>query len=474
MRRDDKKINPHFKEEFKYFLEKHLFPLLGIVKKSLTDSLLKVDINEGFVVQIANTIYFSVSGWRLFSLDITGTDGLTEDNIKLANRIIQAYLPISEYKRIGSGRQNSSYPNKTKHKTEYNVYRDSVCSQAIETGISYWIVGDQSSEYIQNFFSILKQWAVKTYEGRRVTMGFILNPDAKSTCICEYGNWLSFMDSDSAAVLTDCIHSVIELDAECNFIRHISASEGDRFDHCSLNHCVPLRFTQIVQTHVVLNKVGIFLLSNGDIALAKNRSICFLRRNLRWLNLSYEAFCNSLKPFFSRYAIQDPDLFRSIFSSILDVSFSHTGGIIALVGPCWTDPEGTHFDHSETLSPYDNLLIDDAEIPSDPHADAEGLNERNKRLLKRKIVQTLVQGRDFQHIERKLRSELMALDGACILDYRGNVYSFGAIIQNDCGASGGGRSSAARKLSAYGMAVKISADGYIELYINREVVYAIK
>ena len=69
---------------------------------------------------------------------------------------------------------------------------------------------------------------------------------------------------------------------------------------------------------------------------------------------------------------------------------------------------------------------------------------------------------------------MIALDGACILDCKGGVYSFGAIIRNESGSSGGGRGAAAKKLSSYGMAIKISTDGYIEVYVNRELVYEIK
>lgn len=66
------------------------------------------------------------------------------------------------------------------------------------------------------------------------------------------------------------------------------------------------------------------------------------------------------------------------------------------------------------------------------------------------------------------------MDGATILDKNGDVISFGAIIQNDSGSYGGGRGAAARKLSNYGLAIKISTDGYIEVYINGHVKYRMK
>ena len=40
----------------------------------------------------------------------------------------------------------------------------------------------------------------------------------------------------------------------------------------------------------------------------------------------------------------------------------------------------------------------------------------------------------------------------------------GAIIQSDSGSNGDGRGAATKKLSTNGFIIKISTDGYIELY----------
>lgn len=477
-----KTINPQFKKEYKWFIEKYLFRLLGIVKNQLQYDQVQLDKDEAHVVQENDAIYFSVSGWRLFRLDLNGGQRLTEDNIKLANRIIQAFLPFSEYKRTGSGKQNSSYPDKKERPGEYEVYRNEVYKRAIEKGICYWIVGDSKNNYIEEFFSILEEWSVKTYEGKNVTLGFIINPAEESIFDSTYGNWLSFLRDDAAAVLTDCIHSVVELDVNCNYLRHISVSESDCLEHCDLSYRIPLRFTQVIQKYVRGDKVGVFLLNNGDIVLAKDGAICFLKRNLQWLNLSYEAFCNSLQPFTDEYRVTDTKLIESIFASVLDVSFSHTGGIIAIVDTPWGKRRNASLPESGILNLCDNLQTDKsaAELfaealgkPRTSNMNAKKDDVR-KRLLKRTVIQDLIRGKKFQDVDRKLRSELMSLDGACILDCAGNIYSFGAIIQNDSGSSGGGRGAAARKLSAYGMAVKISTDGYIELYIDQSIEYAIK
>ena len=96
--------------------------------------------------------------------------------------------------------------------------------------------------------------------------------------------------------------------------------------------------------------------------------------------------------------------------------------------------------------------------------------------MKKEIILNLIKDKKmkFVNIERKLRSELAALDGAFIINKKGNIISVGSIIQNDKGSSGGGRSAAAKKLSKNGMAIKISTDGYIETFVNGTKIYSIK
>ena len=100
-----------------------------------------------------------------------------------------------------------------------------------------------------------------------------------------------------------------------------------------------------------------------------------------------------------------------------------------------------------------------------------GKTSIKKRIQKRNIILSLLgKNRYFNTINRKLRSELTGLDGATIIEKDGHVVSFGAIIQNEKGSSGGGRGAAAKRLSDYGgLAIKISTDGYIEVYIDKEI-----
>lgn len=218
-----------------------------------------------------------------------------------------------------------------------------------------------------------------------------------------------------------------------------------------------------------------FLLSNGDILLVKNGTTRFVKRNLRWLNLSESAFAYSLRtvagyvPTNLGLGTVHKQILNSVYASVLDVSFSHTGGIIAIVDP---DCIGKLM-KEKILSPFDNLQISDEEANN--LVTTNDLNVPPNEKIRRKLLKQLITKHRFYELDRKPRCELIALDGACIIDKQsGSVYSFGAIIQNDSGSATGGRSAAAKKLSQYGAAIKVSTDGYIDVFINKELVYSIK
>lgn len=298
-----------------------------------------------------------------------------------------------------------------------------------------------------------------------MTFGFVITPTpsvpAKSL---SKAKWLKFLSDDYSAVLTDCIHSVIQLDGNCRFIRFLSLSNNGTIPLHNLSPFLPLRFSQCIYEHVHDDAVGIFLLNNGDIVLSKDREIKFVKRNLRWLNFSFDAFRAAAC---SQQTNWDEILLKEIYATMLDVSFAHTGGILSIV----RDPGELRVPlNSPVLKPYDDLLCD----PPENCLDKLPLKDKEITQIKRQVIKMLINDKRFPELDRKLRSELTAMDGACILDAEGNVVSFGAIIRSDTESSGGARGAASRTLSHYGMAVKISTDGYVELYLDRNKVLEIK
>lgn len=76
----------------------------------------------------------------------------------------------------------------------------------------------------------------------------------------------------------------------------------------------------------------------------------------------------------------------------------------------------------------------------------------------------VVNGRKFHKLDRTLRQELVAIDGATVINHEGEVLAVGAIPMIDGGSTGGGRTAAAKTLGRFGLGIKISQDGGITAY----------
>lgn len=410
-----------------------------------------------FYSQTEKRVYFADYNKALFYIHSNAE--ISQDNINTAINIVQVYFQIARYRFDGSGTNvYNRYPS--------DAMRDRSNENAVQEGICRWIIGGRSSN-IASLIHRLENWSVKTYEGKKVTFGFIINPNEQSSFASKnYGTWLDFLDSDYSATLTDCIHSAIMLDKNCDFLRYVSLTEDNQIQNYTLGG-LPYRFAGIIQNHVIDKCVGIFLLNNGDILLSKNGELRFVKRNLKWLNVSFGAFKNTIKSY-----VKDPTLQENIYASVLDVSFAHTGGIISIVRDI------SSLKNDGVLDNVDYLLngMDYSELKKEKEEKNCKITtkEISTIFLKRAAITFLIANKTFQSLDRKLRAELISMDGACIIDTKGNICASGAIIKNDSGSSEGGRGAAAKKLSNYGIAIKISTDGYVEVFYNKKIRYSIK
>lgn len=469
-------INNKAKKEYHEFLQNYIFPLLGIPHNnniencSADDQMLFCDktvfqgeLKIDDIGLKKRYIYFCNNKEVL--LKTLYLKDFDDDNIHLCSNIIQMFFKVSDYQMNFSS---------SLHKYYSDIQKNANYKMAVQKGICNWIMNN-NTESIEKLFEQLEKWSVQTYEGKKVTLGFIINPNAISDFDTKYGSWCDFLDNDLSAIFTDCIHSVIELDKNCNFIRYLSISENNKVDEYPIEYSSAYRFSAMLKKHVTDNRVGVFLLSNGDIVLSKNGTIKLVKRNLKWLNFSYEAFKNSFGDYLEKNDI-DEALLKNVFASMLDVSFSHGGGIIAVVNKLDSllrieKNEEPILNSSDYLLKKSNNEIEGELNKTKKHL---GEDEIKKRLLKRNVLITLIDKKSFMQLDRKLRCELISLDGALILNKDGKICACGAIIKNDSGSTGGARGAASQKLSRYGFAVKISTDGYIELYINGKKVYSIK
>lgn len=427
----------------------------------------------------------------LFYIEFKEND-ITNEQIVIANHLVYSFSTLLESNEILFSEEGDihikQYLLDKKIKTKYiNLLYD----YAVQKGICDWIMPKKSmsSLKIEKLIEVLEKWSQKTYEGHRVCYGILINNSDTGHVNNEkefVNDFIDFLEDEYSAVISDGISSIIEVDSECNYVKYHSIYEDNKICECNLDdNILPYRFAQIISTYVEKEKIGIFLLQNGDIIIAKSKMIYFIKRNGKWINFKFDTFkkiMNSRMKVTKQNTKDFNKLLENIFSTTLDVSLAHSGGIIAVV-----NYKKNIKKLEKIINRVDNLYKNDSlsNIYSNEIAKTENAKkELKKKITKRKVILDLLKEYNeenttnnilFNKIDRKLRAELVGLDGACILDLSGNVISFGAIIQNDPGSSGGGRGAAAKKLSQFsGFAIKISTDGYIEVYVDEEKIYSIK
>ncbi len=461
--------------EFKEIIEKYILVLLGLKDNNLT----KFDKIEAKLKDLISfddgMIYFIPYKNSDFGYSIKTSTRYSDLDLTLVNKVLKKLIKVS-YNNYRGTKKNFRYTSMSQCYSNYKV--------AVQEAIVNHLTGKDETEKdgkivnntLQKLIDLLENWSTKTYEGRRMPFGFVVDLKEESKSM-EKVNYLDFLAEEFSATLTDGITSVIIIDKNENIIKYSSLVENNNFSSCKITNCLPFRFAQIISENIKEDsmRVGVFLLTCGDIMIVRNSVVELIKRNGQWSNFSYISFVNAMSRFPNTSDIPE-DLLKEVFATAIDVSLSHSGGIIAIV----KDGEKLFDDQNKKsiLSDCDNLVNNYPYDELEKKMRNEGEKEKDikKRIQKRKILFELLSGKNkVSQIDRKLRCELAGLDGATIIDKNGNIVAFGAIIQNDKGSSGGGRGAAAKKLSDYGgLAIKISTDGYIEVYIDREIKYFIK
>jgi hypothetical protein len=186
-------------------------------------------------------------------------------------------------------------------------------------------------------------------------------------------------------------------------------------------------------------RVALVLNRLGEQLVFRNKRLVFAKRRGEWQYYAHEMYLRQLQP------PQNRILREAIYQSCLDISFARTGGCIIVIR------SGSLGEVGEIVSDFDLLGGQDPSI-------------------KARTIRAMVGG-TFQSLDRRLRQELLALDGAMVLDHTGNIVAAGAIISVPAGSEGGGRTAAAKKGSVLGLGIKISEDGGITVYKEENRVF---
>ena len=189
----------------------------------------------------------------------------------------------------------------------------------------------------------------------------------------------------------------------------------------------PHRLGAVANWCVGDHKVALVLNRNGEILVFKDQRLQFAKRRGAWRYYPHDSVVR-------RLAVGTLRLRKAVYESCLDVSFARAGGCLAVVS-------------APNVTKAGKMLQDTDRIVSQSGP-------------RTKLLKAIVK-KPFHKLDRRLRQELLSMDGATLVTHTGEVLTAGAIIAVPSGSTGGGRKAAALRLSKFGLAIKISADGIL-------------
>lgn len=290
-----------------------------------------------------------------------------------------------------------------------------------------------STDYLPNYaqlISFLEDLAVETYESQKIcfAIGFDANlPDSPQSI-----NFLSIQEQKKLRVISNGIDTLIVCNSKINFIsleRMINSTIDTK-------EFYPLSFANVAHWTAQPKRFALILTRCGEILIFYAGRLACMKRRKVWSVINLKSLLHfAMKPV--KLSIRN-----AVMQTCMDVSFSRTGACIGILN--------------------ENINIDRLNIVK-----KEDLLSSSQSSDSIKMLRAIVNNKKFHEIDRAIRKELAAMDGAIIIGYDGTIYTIGAILDNRyCKNRGnhGARTIAAQSLAYYGYGFKVSADGNITVW----------
>lgn len=343
---------------------------------------------------------------------------------------------------------------------QYNAIEKSICSSISDSDTANTMFG---------ILTELNKWAVRTYEGHKIAIGIIINLSVDLSEQEEKLHYTQIMDKDFFALLSDGIDSYIEFDKKGYLIGYTNTTRVKK-----MTSIAPYEFEQVAR-YCNEKRIGIVLTKNGDFLIFKNRNLLFAKRAGGWNIYSHEEVIQLLS-YRGNYSLKD--IRRSVYYTALDTSFAYTGGCIVYLNKEKVEQAIAHIDAHDILDEKYFEIKKNQELENASKlynlqtlSSVEAIYNvpystflQQQQCTKAECLRKIIMGRPFHELGRKLRQELVSMDGATVIDSDGTIIAVGAIIKIEAGSEGGGRQAAAMTLSKYGIAIKISQDGILKAY----------
>lgn len=306
---------------------------------------------------------------------------------------------------------------------------------AIEQAIAQSI----SEEHAQTVYRVLQvytQWASETHEGKRTshTTGIHFNqskPGASDFYASRHVGCLKTLGSTEDTLLA------IGGDGTILGMELVSV----RLNNYKKNRDIlaPIHKADIAMWTNTRQKAAISLTEQGDILIFKDKQLLFAKRRSHWRSFPHRLIMGEVIP--DSLSREERESRKAVYLTALDIALTHRGACLGVF------PGPDSLSRCLELTRPELLFSSPFMLPGSH------------------VLASVVNSRKFYEIPRKLRADLCSVDGALIIDTSGTILTAGAILRTEGGpVTGGGRSAAAKALARCGFGIKISSDGYIEIY----------
>ena len=211
---------------------------------------------------------------------------------------------------------------------------------AIEKSICESMCEPETVKVMFGIINELEKWATRTYEGRKISLGIIINLAQDISEREDVLHFADMMNKDFFALLSDGVSSYIEFDRMGNLLGYVQMDKVKK----APTIC-PYEYENLAR-YCGERRIGIVLTHNGDFLIFKNRNLLFSKRSGSWNIYSHEEVIQLLS-YRGNYSLKD--IRRSIYYTALDTSYSYTGGCIVYLNKEMTESALAHINANDII-----------------------------------------------------------------------------------------------------------------------------
>lgn len=343
-------------------------------------------------------------------------------------------------------------------------YIKALQSSVIERAICQ-SVSETSHNTLLQIVSQLNKWSSRTYEGKSATFGFLVCNIKAGENANKNLHISQILKENFSAVLADGINTCYKISSDGYLLNYINLPKSK-----DQNLSTPYEYLDMANI-CYGSRVGICLAATGDILVFHEKNLVYAKRSGVWSRYSHEEIIDRISD--NTNDLSDRTR-RSIYLSALDVSFAKAGGCVVHLDKNSSYDFLRHVNEADILiESYYNKKNELLKESTQSHLSEEETTPQDEsipyieflnseRCNKIANLRCMINGRKFCDLSRKLRQELLSVDGATVIDNDGDIVAVGAIIMIDSGSFSGGRLAAAKTLSKHGVSIKISEDGQLQ------------